>query len=272
MADSSPLGLSVSVVVYRRTSVSLPALDAVLAQSIRHVTDLPFCDRVIVVDNSPHPVFAWTASISFKVFYLHLSGANLGYAKGHNIARFLTSSPFHLVLNPDIVFLAEGTLLELLSALEADPSLAMIQPMLVDANGAGVQRLCRNNPTLLSQLGRGIAPVLYRRLLGRYDNWYEMVGIAYGDCPVESQYLSGCFMLCRRSCLDLVNWFDPRFFMYLEDADLTRRLSGVGRCLHEPRLRVGHVWAKGSHRSLRLKLVAIVSYIQYGCKWGFRII
>ena len=61
-----------------------------------------------------------------------------------------------------------------------------------------------------------------------------MRNIAYSNSIVESTYLSGAFMLCRTEVLDQVNWFDERFFMYLEDADLTRRLSKFGKCVHNP--------------------------------------
>lgn len=264
--------LSVSIVVYDRRRDQKHQQDSILAEAIRHVSASPFCESVVVLDNSPIRQFEWTTHLSDKILYIHFSGSNLGYGRAHNVARFLCSSSYHLFLNPDIVFFDGSTLPKLLALMGECPDLALIQPQIMDPCGTVIQRLCKRDPTLLAQVGRGMFPALYKMILTQYNDWYEMSDVAYASLPVESSYLSGCFMLCRRSCLDQVDWFDPRFFMYLEDADLTRRLSFVGRCVHEPRVRVGHLWGRGSHRSLRLKLVAIASYFRYASKWGCRLV
>lgn len=262
---------SVSIVVYDNARTSPLTRDPILATLLSDLAILPACERILVLDNSPERIFAWASEVSEKVVYIHFSGTNLGYGRANNIARFITSSKYHLVCNPDIVFLDPEFLSKLLTIMEEQDDLAMIQPLIVSPDGEHIQRLCKRNPTFFSQIGRGLLGKPYKAIFATYEHWYEMRGLAYADRPIESEYLSGCFMLCRRRCLDAVNWFDPRFFMYLEDADLTRRLSAVGRCVHEPRIRVGHIWGKGSHRLLRLKLVAINSYFIYGAKWGFQI-
>lgn len=272
MQDVERPCLSVSIVVYDRCGDHSRPQDPVLAEAIRHLAALPSCETIVVLDNSLLSSFAWTADLTDKVLYLHFSGSNLGYGRAHNVARFLCSSRFHLFLNPDIVFFQGATLSRLLALMAESPGLALIQPLIMNPCGTVVQRLCKRNPTLLAQVGRGVCPGLYQSLLGRYNDWYEMSDVAYSSRPVDSSYLSGCFMLCRRSSLDQVGWFDPRFFMYLEDADLTRRLSSIGRCVHEPSIRVGHLWGRGSHRSLRLKWVAVASYFRYASKWGYQLV
>jgi GT2 family glycosyltransferase len=263
--------LSVSIVVYRRHPSPREDHDRILSTAISHMAENSRCGFILVLDNSPEQHFNWTAALSAKVLYIHFSGSNLGYGRAHNVAQFLVQSSYHLVLNPDIVFSEPDCLDRLLAIMEAEPDIALIQPLITSPDTDRVQHLCKRNPTFFSQLGRGFLGPIYSRMMAAYDSWYVMRDLAYGYEPVESQYLSGCFMLCRRSCLDRVGWFDPQFFMYLEDADLTRRLSASGRCIHEPRIRVGHVWARGSHQTLRLRLVAISSYLRYGAKWGFRL-
>ena len=94
---------------------------------------------------------------------------------------------------------------------------------------------------------------------------------AYSKSIVESTYLSGSFMFCKREALDKVNWFDERFFLYLEDADITRKLSKYGKCVHNPFLKVRHVWARGSRHNIYLKFIACMSFIKYSLKWGLSI-
>ena len=98
-----------------------------------------------------------------------------------------------------------------------------------------------------------------------------MENIAYKYEEVESEFLSGCFMFIRRSSLDKVNWFDQDYFLYLEDADLTRKLSSTGKCIHYPKLRISHVWERGSYKNWKLKLIAISSFFIYSFKWGLKI-
>ena len=37
--------------------------------------------------------------------------------------------------------------------------------------------------------------------------------------------------------------------MYMEDADLTRKLAKWGLCLHVPQMEVWHEWRKESHKN-----------------------
>jgi GT2 family glycosyltransferase len=58
------------------------------------------------------------------------------------------------------------------------------------------------------------------------------------QCPVE--IASGCFLLCRRTALDAVKGFDPGYFLYFEDFDLTKRLSKVTHIAYVPAVRIVH--------------------------------
>jgi GT2 family glycosyltransferase len=46
--------------------------------------------------------------------------------------------------------------------------------------------------------------------------------------PAFPGWVSGACMLIRKTCLDECGFFDERFFMYLEDADLCRRAAKAG--------------------------------------------
>ena len=61
------------------------------------------------------------------------------------------------------------------------------------------------------------------------------------------------------------------YFMYLEDADLTRRLSKVGKCVHNPNLEIFHVWERANHKKIAMVYQAIKSYYIYSKKWGLRL-
>ena len=75
----------------------------------------------------------------------------------------------------------------------------------------------------------------------------------------EACYLSGCCMIIPTNFFIKVSGFDENFFLYLEDADLTRKLSSVGRCLHYSNSYINHNWGRGNYKSLKLMIVNIVS-------------
>ena len=69
------------------------------------------------------------------------------------------------------------------------------------------------------------------------------------QCPV--QIASGSFLLCRRSALDAVKGFDPGYFLYFEDFDLTLRLSKVTRIAYVPHVRIVHHGGQAGSKGLR---------------------
>ena len=83
-------------------------------------------------------------------------------------------------------------------------------------------------------------------------------------------YLSGCFMFFRTSAFNTVGMFDERFFMYLEDCDIARRVSENYKALFYPMATVYHLWERESKRNKKLLLIHVMSIIKYFLKWGIR--
>ena len=87
----------------------------------------------------------------------------------------------------------------------------------------------------------------------------------------EVSYLSGCCMVMRSDNFLAIGGFDERFFLYFEDADITRCLSTKGKCVHLPLASVTHGWGRGSYNNISLMVVNIVSAGRYFLKWGIRL-
>jgi GT2 family glycosyltransferase len=66
-----------------------------------------------------------------------------------------------------------------------------------------------------------------------------------------------------------VGGFDTRFFMYLEDFDLTRRIHRISRTIFYPDVSVIHEFNKGSYSNFTLLWRHIVSAVKYFFKWGW---
>ena len=87
------------------------------------------------------------------------------------------------------------------------------------------------------------------------------------DGPTDIESCTGCFMTVRTAVLKAVGGFDERFFMYMEDADLSRRLARHGRLVLLPQVSVVHRWEKASGKSLTFLKIHLRSMRLYFSKW-----
>ena len=194
---------------------------------------------------------------------------NVGYGRAVNaLARRLEKlPPYFAAANVDLYW-RSGAVEALLTYLREHPDVSLAVPAIQDEKGC-LQKLCKRNPTILALASRRFVPALLKPpWLKRYDDWYIMCEKNYKRV-FECEYLSGCFMVFRGDVFKVMGGFDERYFLYLEDADITRSASEYGRCLHLPVSSVVHRWGRGSHKSIRLSMVNIVSAWRYFGKWGF---
>jgi len=197
---------------------------------------------------------------------------NLGYGAAVNrLVDSLEDPPeFLAIMNTDLSW-ASGSFERLLEWMIANQDVVLAVPQIVDPFGK-VQKLCKQDPSLLSLFSRRFLPGwLKPGWLLRRDAAYTMDNKDYHSI-FDVPYLSGCCMVVRHRAFCDVGGFDENFFLYLEDADLTRLLRGVGRCVHAPLMEVVHAWGRGNHRSLFLTLVNLQSAWVYFRKWGLRLL
>jgi len=193
-------------------------------------------------------------------------GRNLGFGAGHNLAmrRILNNSDFHVVLNPDVEFETNviPALVELLNERE---DAGVVMPRVNYPDGL-LQNLCKLLPTPKDLFLRRFSFVNVVR--HRLNERYELHGMTQFETSVVPS-LSGCFLVFRTCILRHVGLFDERYFMYMEDVDLVRRVGDYADTLYHPLVAVRHDYAKGSYKNLRLLRFHIVSAIRYFFKWGW---
>ncbi len=226
-------------------------------------------NRIYLIDNSPTDILSCLASLNSRIEYI-FNGANLGFGKAHNIAlkRSIEENiPYHLVLNPDVYFKG-GVLEELYNFMENNPDVGLVMPKVLYPDGT-LQYLCKLLPTPLDLFGRRFLNFgSFKKIVEKRNEIYELRFTGY-DKIMEVPYLSGCFMFIRTEVLKKVGLFDERFFMYLEDTDLSRRIHRVAKTVYYPYVYIYHEYGKGSYKSLKLLYYHIKSAIKYFNKYGW---
>ena len=269
-ADSLPSGLGSAqldllIIVYRPCAAELQAMGAclaALAPGIRYSMALNAVQPQL--PEGLEPLLA-------RALIVQYNSENLGYGKAANrlFEALPQPAPWVAVLNTDLYW-QPGSFETLLGWLTSQQDVVAAVPQILSPSGQ-VERLTKRDPSFIALCSRRfvpqwLKPVWLRRLDARFTMDDQNLHTIY-----EVPYLSGCCLFVRSNAYASVGGFDPAYFLYLEDADLTRRLRPLGRCLHLPIAAVTHGWGRGSHRSLWLTLVNFWSAFIYFRRWGFRL-
>jgi GT2 family glycosyltransferase len=267
--------LSVSVVVYRPERQELAQTLQSLALAFDALAEVyPSIGlSVCLVDNGglPDMTAAVDELCSRGATCSVIAGqGNVGYGRGHNLAIGRSASAYHLVLNPDID-LDRDALKCALEFLERHQDVGLLTPRIGDEGGR-IQYLCRRFPTLLDLLVRGFLPARARGFFKERLARYEMQDLINDrDIVWDPPIVSGCFMLFRTSVLKTLAGFDPRYFLYFEDYDLSLRTHEVARIAYMPAVRVLHhgggAARKGSAHIRMFAASAFRFFNRFGWKW-----
>lgn len=219
-----------------------------------------------VVDNSPHQKLR---PVVEKLGTTYVSSSeNLGFGAGHNVAlrESLKSAKYHIILNPDIWF-GESVLPTLFDFMEDNPEVGLVMPQVLYPNNEE-QLLCKRLPEPMDLIVRRFGGSLGQRLFRDRVDRYMLRDVDL-SVPRVVPTLSGCFMFIRVEVLRQVGLFDERFFMYMEDVDLCRRIGTVARTVFFPEVSIYHGYTKGSYRDPQLLMHHTVSALRYFGKWGW---
>jgi hypothetical protein len=177
---------------------------------------------VIVVDNRSSDGSREAAALAFPEFRVIDSGSNLGFGRANNLAAALTDSSVVLFLNPDTE-LMEDTLEQALRCLDEQPEVGALGCRMLYRDGRvqelGLQWHATPWTVLLELL------FITSRSKDYLRRWLPTID------PLRSGHVNklyGGFMMVRKEILDAAGWFDERYFMYAEDADLSRTILGLG--------------------------------------------
>ena len=221
-------------------------------QLLKYTNKYPF--KLYVVDNNSTDNTVELLNL-VKGISLVKNSENKGFAKGHNTV-FENVGKYHFVINPDIE-ISSDILCEIADFMENNPHIAMLNPAILNPDGS-IQQLPKKRPTF-KRLFLG-------RLFPAVRQEYTSIS-GENDTVFETDFCSGCFFCIRGEIFKYLGGFDENFFMYMEDADLSKRVKKLGRIVYYPAVSVTHLWERGSAKSFKYLLIHFMSYFKYLLKW-----
>ncbi|KVV37267.1 glycosyl transferase [Burkholderia territorii] len=267
--------LSISVVVFRPDVEALIGTLDTLRNAILTLNGKKGASgaTIFLVDNGGLPEVRNTIqslqAVGVDVAILTGHG-NVGYGPGHNRALSSIDSRYHLVLNPD-VDIEPNALVNAIAFLDDHREVGLLAPRIDDEHGA-LQHLCRRFPNLLDLAVRGFMPVPWRKSFRRRLAHYEMRDVINDrDIVWDPPIVSGCFMLFRTEVLKKLGGFDPRYFLYFEDYDLSLRTHDIARVAYVPSVRVIHHGGGASRKGFAHIRMFVASAFKFYNRFGWRL-
>jgi len=214
------LDLSIVIVNYNVKEFLSQCLDSIYQSR----TDYGY--EIIVVDNKSSDSGEAEILNQFpKVRWIN-NDENLGFGKANNVGFQAAQGTYTLILNPDTV-LRSDTLQKSLDYLKNHPEVGGLGIQGIDGSGQFLPESKRALPTPLVALWK-ISGLSHLFPTSKTFSKYHL-GHLSKDENHEVDILVGCFMMVPTKLLLEVGGFDPRYFMYGEDIDLSYELQKTGK-------------------------------------------
>jgi GT2 family glycosyltransferase len=180
--------------------------------------------EIIVVDNASTDGSEEFIRTNYPMIKVVQTGKNLGYPAGNNAGFEVAEGEYIAVVNPDTVADPQW-LAELIKPLERDHTIAATTSKILIYYQKDRINTCANTSHLTGlTFCRGL-----NKSVDEFNN-FQAVGA-----------VSGCSFAIRRDVLKYINGFDPDFFLYMEDADLSWRIRFAGgKILYVPESIIYH--------------------------------
>lgn len=182
--------------------------------------------EVLVVDNNSLDGSKELFSEDVRIQYIY-SNENLGFGRANNLAIEKAKGKYIFLLNSD-AFLIEDSISVFFDFMEKpeNKNIACCGANMIDENGNNAT-IGGHLPTVkesIARLGFAIFFLSYYRkhLAGGMKHFPEK-----GDI-YEIDYVLGADMFLRKSVLEQVGAFDPDFFLYYEESEMTFRFKKNG--------------------------------------------
>ena len=237
--------ISAAIVTYNGGETALAAVDSILANTKKYPLEFYVFDNASTDETLE--ILSGIEGLCVKE-----NKKNIGFGAAHNKILENKIGKYHFVINPDIKICSD-VLSGIADFMEKNPDIVMCMPKILNDDGTE-QKLPKEKPTFKNLfLGR-----LFQKIRNEYI-WADREITSVTDID----FCTGCFFCIRSDIFKKLGGFDERFFMYLEDADLTARAKKYGRVVMNPDISVTHIWKRESAKKFKFLLIHTFSAIKF---------
>jgi len=246
--------ISASIVIYQSN------LDDI--KNIINILSLcKIVNEILIHDNSKSNYLEKHIDLNNKKISYLFNNKNIGYGPGHNknFKRKKHNSKFFLVINTDIKFNSRF-LYMICDELTSSNKAGALIPKIFDYNGNHKSSF-REFPNIFT--------LIFRFLIAKLKLKY-LINLFIEQTVIRKFPLAqGPFILLPSKIFEEINGFDERFFLYMEDIDLQRRIYDKGYSIKFSNLYIYHKHNKESFRNIKVFFYHIHSCVKYFLKYGF---
>jgi GT2 family glycosyltransferase len=191
------------------TLCNLDQLKAAIKSIVKNEKAPSILEKIIIVDNSGNLTLSQLPKSKKIIIQIIKNENNLGFAMAANEGVRESESDFSLILNDDII-LDEEFLKKMLKAIKANKKIKVFFPLVLNASGKAIESLG-----------------LEYELRGKAKNIKNGQPLSK-NLPKENREIWGApasALVINTKTYKKIGGFDPDFFAYIEDVDLSLRLQ-----------------------------------------------
>ncbi|MES2992944.1 MAG: glycosyltransferase family 2 protein [Pseudomonadota bacterium] len=240
VGESADIDVTAIIVNYNTRALLQPCVDAL------RVAAIGLRLQIVIVDNGSRDGSVELLQGSFDDCELLLNTENVGFGRANNQALAFARGRHLLLLNTD-AFVATDTLGLTVRYLDEHLECGLLGVRLVGRDGT-LQPSCRYFPTPWNEF---IARAGLQRL---FPSARMVDDMDWDHASVRAcDWVPGCYYLVRRTVVEQVGLFDPRFFLYFEEVDHCRAVKSAGwKVIYYPQTTVVHIGGESAKSDAEL--------------------
>lgn len=198
--------------------------------------------EVIVVDNASSDASVVNIRNNFPNISLIESNENLGFGRANNLAALSASGKYLFFLNSDTVLLNDAITI-LKEYMDSHPLVGICGGNLFDGNMQPNHSHLRLFPSILNDVDMAA-----KRLFSKF--LIKNMQFNSSELPIEVAYITGADMMISKDLFERISGFDPDFFLYYEETELSYRVNKLGyKIFNVPSSKIIHYEGKSASYS-----------------------
>lgn len=196
--------------------------------------------EIILVDNASvdGSVEFFENNYKNKIIFIK-NNENLGFGRANNKGIELAKGKYIFLLNSDTV-LINNAIKILFDYMESHVECGVCGGNLYDINNNPTHSFCSKLINIYSEFDF-IKNIIFKTF------YKKRIDFNYLNQNIEVGYITGADMFIRKEVLDKVGNFDPDFFMYFEEVELTSRIKlSRKKIISVPEAKIIHLEGKSS--------------------------